>query len=78
MSDLITVPRSDWQEMKKAIKAINEQVVLNDLVSREEACRILGISSRVLTNYLSAGKIAPDSINALNQQFFSRKKLLGL
>ena len=78
MSDLITIPRTDWRQMQQEIKQIKHFVESNDMLNREQACELLNISSKTLTNYLALGKITPDGTNELGQIFFSRKKLVGL
>jgi hypothetical protein len=74
MSDLITIPRSDWRALKEAIQIIATNEIANDLVNRKTACEILDIDTSTFTNK----KIQPDSINEFGQKFYSRKKLLGL
>lgn len=74
MSDLITIPRSDWRALKEAIQLIAISSKTSDLVNREQACAILGIDSKTFTNK----KIKPDSVNGYGQKFYSRAKLLGL
>lgn len=74
MSDLITIPRSDWKAVKEAIQIIAASEKANDLVNRKRALEILGIDTATFT----ARKIKPDSVNEYGQKFYSRKKLLGL
>lgn len=74
MSDLITIPRSEWRQLKEAIQTIAATAAADDLVNRKQALEILGID----TTSFTARKIKPDSRNIYGQKFYSRKKLLGL
>lgn len=74
MSDLITIPRSDWREMKEAIEAFKELVIINDLVNRKQACEIMGWSTKTFSTY----QIPYDHKNEHGVRFYSRKRLLGL
>jgi hypothetical protein len=74
MSDLITIPRSEWQGMRRAIEAFNQNAEANDLINREQACELLGITAKTFCNR----KIVYEVINEHGDKFYSRKKLLGL
>jgi len=78
MSKTVIIPASTWFELTRQLNEISNAIQANDLVGREEACKILNISSKTLTNYLALGKITPDTINELDQMFFSRARLVGL
>jgi hypothetical protein len=74
MSKTVVIPASTWFELTRQLNAISSAIQVNDLVNREEACKVLGWSS----DYFSKKKIAPDSINDFGVKFYSRSKLLGL
>lgn len=74
MSDLITIPRSEWRQLKEAIETIAADAKVSDLLNRKQACELLDLDSKTFTNK----KIQPDSINEFGQKFYSRKKLLGI
>lgn len=74
MSDLITIPRSEWRQLKEAIETIAAGAKADDLINRKQALELLGIDTTTFT----ARKIKADSTNEYGQKFYSRKKLLGL
>ena len=78
MSKTVIIPASTWFELTRQLNEISNAIQANDLVNREEACKVLNVSSKTLTNYLAMGKITPDSVNELDQMFFSRSRLVGL
>ena len=78
MSKTVIIPASTWFELTRQLNEISNAIQANDLVNREEACKVLNVSSKTLTNYLALGKITPDTINELDQMFFSRARLVGL
>lgn len=57
---------------------LKEVYKTNDLINRMEAIKLLGISPRSFTTYISAGFIKYASENAAGTKFFSRRELLGL
>jgi pyruvate-formate lyase len=74
MSDIITIPRSEWKQLKEAIQTIASTAVADDLVNRAEAVKILGIDNATF----SARRIKPDTVNEYGQKFYSRLRLKGL
>jgi hypothetical protein len=69
--EMINIIRSELAFLK-------DNVQVNDLVNREEAIKILGISSKSFSVYISDGRVSVASTNAAGAKFFSRKELLGL
>jgi hypothetical protein len=74
----VIVPATVWSEVVRQLAEIKNAVTANDLLNRKQACEVLGVTSKTLSNYLASGRVVPDSINELGHQFFSRRRLLGI
>jgi hypothetical protein len=77
--ETINTTRRELQNLiRKELKPIYEMFEVSDIVNREEAIKILNISSRAFSNYIGDGRIRVASKNAAGAKFFSRQELLGL
>jgi predicted DNA-binding protein (UPF0251 family) len=77
-ADQLEMIRIIKNTIRDELRPLKEALQVNDLVNREEAIKILGISSRSFTIYINDGRVRVASMNAANAKFFSRKELLGL
>ena len=68
--ELITIIRNELAFLKQADTA-------KDVISRDEAIKLLGIARQTFANYLSAGIIKAATVGG-KKKFFSRKEILGL
>ena len=77
MSESITIPKSEWNEVKKLIK--NAAYNYEELLTEEEAAKLLGISKRSMIQYVCSGRITRDMYRkALNgKRSYYKYKLLG-
>lgn len=70
----INVSKQEWESMKKIIEKAESEWITED-----EVCKLLNISRRSLTNYLSNGRITRDMfrIGVGGNKFFNKEKLMG-
>lgn len=77
MSDLVTVPRKDWLELKRLVK----QAVLQqeEWITEQEVCELLGIKKITLIGYVSKGRITPDMyrVGVGGTRFYNKQKIMG-
>jgi hypothetical protein len=79
MTETINITRREMINIiRNELAPFRELFQMNDIVNREEAIKILGISARSFSNYIGLGHIHVVSTNAAGAKFFSRKQLLGL
>jgi hypothetical protein len=78
--ETITIPKNEWQQIRKILTRLNQEVEAAEYVNESEACQLLGISRRTLYNYTYNGKIPMDyyTTGVGGNKFFDKKKLMGL
>lgn len=78
--ETITLPRTEWQQIKRILNRLDQAVSENEYVNESEACELLGISRRTLYNYIYNGRIPVDyyTTGVGGNKFFDKKKLMGL
>lgn len=77
MSDLVTVPRKDWLELKRLVKqALVQQ---EEWITEQEVCELLGIKKVTLIGYVSKGRITPDMyrVGVGGTRFYNKQKIMG-
>lgn len=77
MSDLVTVPRKDWLELKRLVKqALTQQ---EEWLTEQEVCELLGIKKVTLIGYVSKGRITPDMyrVGVGGVRFYNKEKIMG-
>lgn len=77
MSDVITVPRKDWLELKRLVK--NAVVQQEEWLTEREVCELLGIKKITLIGYVSKGRITPDMyrVGVGGTRFYNKQKIMG-
>ena len=77
MSETITIPKSEWAEVKKIIR--NAAFNYEELINEDQAAELLGISKRSMIQYVCSGRITRDMYRkALNgKRMYYKYKLLG-
>jgi hypothetical protein len=79
MTENTTITKRELSSIiRNELAVLKEFFQVNDLVNRDEAIKILGITSKSFTTYISDGRVNVASTNAAGGKFFSRKELLGL
>lgn len=78
--ETITLPRTEWQQIKRILNRLDQAVSEIEYVNESEACELLGITRRTLYNYIYNGKIPVDyyTTGVGGNKFFDKKKLMGL
>lgn len=78
--ETITLPRTEWQQIKKILHKLNQEMDAAEYINESEACELLGISRRTLYNYCYNGKIPMSyyTTGIGGNKFFDKKKLMGL
>lgn len=78
--ETITLPRSEWNQIKKVLHRLDQATSEIEYVNEAEACELLGITRRTLYNYCYSGKIPMDyyTTGIGGNKFFDKKKLMGL
>lgn len=78
--ETITLPKTEWQQIKKILQKLNDEMEAAEYVNEAEACELLGITRRSLYNYVYNGKIPMDyyTTGIGGNKFFDKKKLMGL
>jgi hypothetical protein len=76
----ITLPRNEWQQIKRILNRLDQSASETEYVNEGEACELLGITRRTLYNYVYSGKIPVDyyTTGVGGNKFFDKKKLMGL
>lgn len=77
MSETITIPKSEWAEVKKIIRSAAYSY--EELINEEQAAELLGISKRSLIQYVCNGRITRDMYRkaANGKRSYYKYKLLG-
>lgn len=77
MSDLVTVPRKDWLELKRLVKQVLTQQ--EEWLTEQEVCELLDIKKVTLIGYVSKGRITPDMyrVGVGGTRFYNKKKIMG-
>lgn len=79
MSDLITIPRSEWRHISDMLQHYKMFQVASELIGEEETCKLMGgISKKTLSNYIGKGDITVVSIGPKGEKFFNRFEIMGL
>jgi len=78
--ETITLPKNEWQQIKKILEKLDEVASEIEYVNESEACEMLGITRRTLYNYCYNGKIPADyyTTGIGGNKFFDKRKLMGL
>lgn len=76
MSDLITIPRSEWQSIKQVINNLSATLTNADIIGMDEACEILDISRKTLQNKISDGSIKPYARATNGAHVFKKSELI--
>lgn len=78
--ETITLPKTEWQQIKRILQKLNDEIEAAEYVNEAEACELLGITRRSLYNYVYNGKIPMDyyTTGIGGNKFFDKKKLMGL
>ena len=77
MSETITIPKSEWAEVKKIIR--NAAFNYEELINEDQAAELLGISKRSMIQYVCSGRITRDMFRkaANGKRMYYKYKLLG-
>jgi hypothetical protein len=77
MSDLVTVPRKDWLELKRLVK--QALVTQEEWITEQEVCELLSIKKITLIGYVSKGRITPDMyrVGIGGTRFYNKQKIMG-
>jgi len=77
MSEVISVPRKDWIELKKLLKQASHAQV--EWMTEKQVCELLDIKKSTLISYVSKGKITPDMyrIGIGGTRFYDKEKIMG-
>lgn len=77
MSDLVTVPRRDWLELKRLLKQATDQQ--QEWLTEQQVCELLGIKKVTLIGYVSKGRITPDMyrVGVGGTRFYNKDKIMG-
>ena len=78
--ETITLPKTEWQQIRKILQRLNEEKEAAEYINEGEACELLGISRRTLYNYCYNGRIPMDhyTTGVGGNKFFDKQKLMGL
>jgi len=72
------IEAAELRQINRQLAELRSFIELSDIINRQQALDIMGISSKAFTNYICQGKILIVSTNAAGQKFFSRRQILGL
>jgi hypothetical protein len=77
--DLHTIYK-ELKEVKRMLRESGRQESPPLLINEEEACSLLGICSKTLSNYISNGTIPESMIvrGVGRKKFFDKEKLIGV
>lgn len=77
MSDLVTVPRRDWLELKRLLKQATDQQ--QEWLTEQQVCELLDIKKITLIGYVSKGRITPDMyrVGVGGTRFYNKEKIMG-
>lgn len=77
MSEVVTVPRKDWLELKRLVKQALEQQ--EEWITEQEVCELLDIKKVTLIGYVSKGRITPDMyrVGVGGTRFYNKQKIMG-
>lgn len=77
MSDLVTVSRRDWLELKRLVK--QAMVHQEEWITEQQVCELLDIKKITLIGYVSKGRITPDMyrVGVGGTRFYNKQKIMG-
>lgn len=70
----VTIPHTVFVEITRTLAQLKQAIVIDDLITKEEACVLLNWSPKYFTNR----QVPYDSINEMGVKFYSRQRLKGL
>jgi hypothetical protein len=77
MSEVISVPRKDWLELKRLLRQASQHQV--EWITEKQVCELLDIKKSTLISYVSKGKITMDMyrIGVNGARFYDKEKIMG-
>lgn len=79
MENIVKIPASEWHKLKKAIEKISAQSEQSNLVSEEEAAKILGLKLITIRNKVSKKEMeGMYTVGAAGKRFYYRSRITGL
>jgi hypothetical protein len=78
MQHLITIPRSEWSQIKTTLSQLKKFVEQGEVISEEEAAKLLGITEKSLRNRRYEGTIPNDAWQEMivGQPTYFKNKLI--
>jgi hypothetical protein len=77
MSEVISVPRKDWLELKRLLRQASQYQV--EWITEKQVCELLDIKKSTLISYVSKGRITMDMyrIGVNGARFYDKEKIMG-
>jgi hypothetical protein len=77
MSEVISVPRKDWLELKRLLRQASQHQV--EWITEKQVCELLDIKKSTLISYVSKGRITMDMyrIGVNGARFYDKEKIMG-
>lgn len=80
MSQTITIPASDYHKFKLNVEKLGRQAMLADMITEDEAAKLLGVKKRTMQVWASQGKLTGMfTVSPVNgSRHYFKSKLLNL
>ena len=77
MSEVISVPRKDWLELKRLLRQASQHQI--EWITEKQVCELLDIKKSTLISYVSKGRITMDMyrIGVNGARFYDKEKIMG-